>query len=230
MENNKSITSILESMGDLLNDLTVAADELIEKHKEEKPVAGWYCFEQTPGYLMFIDQVKKINYGFGVSGKWVEKENWNSNFDLSQSGYMCYKLADPKEVEQRLIKEAKRRGFKEGVKLTDTEDLFTRHELEGDFYFNTVNGVIDYNKFCMGASCIMYNGKWAEIIEPLTLNGELVTIKNNNLNWGSNFVDIETAKATLKLKNVTRVRFSFCNDLVLISDLKQLLTKIEENV
>ena len=35
MENNKSITSILESMGELFNELTVAADELIEKHKEE---------------------------------------------------------------------------------------------------------------------------------------------------------------------------------------------------
>lgn len=188
---------------------------------EQKPVAGWYRFEQTPEYLMFIDPVKKINYGFSSTGKWVEKDNWTYNFDLSQSCYMFYELADPKEVEQRmeLMLKDKYPQFKN----------FSYHADEFSSYFNKGYG---WNELGDEEVLLIDNGVFKEIIEePLTINGKEVIVKNKDviiidgieygLGFFKNFID------DCDQLGVTKV-FSSVMNTTTIEDLKQLLTKIEE--
>ncbi len=111
------------------------------------------------------------------------KGNWTNN---TGSSLCSYRPATDKEVETALIKEAKKRGFKEGVKYKNNGGTINKLK-SNNFIYEYVSGV----GMTIGTEDIWFysNGKWAEIIEEpktVTLNGEynrtqLTDILNNQL-------------------------------------------------
>lgn len=114
-------------------------------YKQDKPYAG------VSQYLICVteqDDLGVIGYGI-CEGVWFT--NGNAYFkDLI--------LATTKEVEEALINEAKRRGFKEGVKFKSAA-TGNEFKLKGNISFNK-----EYNILQPDKGCIFENGKWAEIV------------------------------------------------------------------
>ena len=134
--------------------------------KEDALVVGkWYKSEGC----LFNYQKQSNVYGFFTDGSWM-------NGDWIWYGANA-KPATDKEVEEALIKEAKKRGFKEGVNFNVTKDLWDT-SIGGREGFNTVidKNTYDYsessNSFkinCIdGCMSIFTKGKWATIVETIT--------------------------------------------------------------
>ena len=158
--------------------------ELIDElKKEQKPVAGWVVsnLKHCGDYMAFTSDGKTADFGFDCLGNW----HVNEYTDLKPSISGCVP-ADPKEVEQRLIEEAKRRGFKEVVKIKDFYNNGGERVLRDNgapiTYFP------DMNKLTYFGWDIFRKGKWAEIIEePLTLNGKEGSVDNVCLSYRHDF-------------------------------------------
>lgn len=128
-----------------------------------KRQSGWY-YNNTKNVLSYYDFENKIQYGFNAAGGWYNV----NNVKLSGTEYP----APEKEVEERLIKEAKRRGFKRGVSFVN---LFNRKDFTARIgRFELLSGgelVLDNN------TIFNLSGQWAEIIstpEP----DEYITVNN----------------------------------------------------
>lgn len=135
---------------------------LFELRKELKPkfeVGKWYKVDGTP-FMKYLNKYHTVdsNFGYGINlhGEWT-----NSEFGLDSAT-----PATDKEVEEALIKEAERRGFKEGVKYTalgvDGSTLSSKGLFNQSFVYK------DNHLWC-GYGFIFVNGKWAEITkdEPI---------------------------------------------------------------
>jgi len=187
---------------------------------EQKPVAGWYKThdEDNEKWLFYIsDGVRR--YGIDSDGDW---KNLPTQYVLEDSDY----LADPKEVEQRLIEEAKRRGFKEGVLVVDVDDG-DEDRIGRDSYIYYPKDIRQrFECLTLDYTHIFKDGIWAEIIEPLTLNGK--EVKYNNVSKRLIFENGESLP-------IMRIHYLSKDESLkniigedLQQDLKQLLTKIEE--
>lgn len=128
-----------------------------------KQQSGWY-YNNTKNVLSYYDFENKTQYGFNAAGGWYNV----NNVKLSGTEYP----APEKEVEERLIEEAKRRGYNIGVKCIfgDAKQIraITNSELE-----------YARNNLYMGNDLIFRCdiGEWAEIIstpEP----DEYITVNN----------------------------------------------------
>ena len=133
--------------------------------REEFEIGKWYKITEGASdidWLLFYDG--NTNYGFNSN------RDWNSRFhtDIIKDNYVK-KLATDKEVEEALIKEAKKRGFKDGdwtVKDIDYE----YYNSEDSYYPNSLQ---------LGVVVLFQEGEWLEIIKekietPLEviINGE----------------------------------------------------------
>jgi len=133
---------------------------------------GWYKHQngKHPDWLMYNDFDSDEGYGFKLDGSWG---SWGNDTYI-----VCHKLAPAtdKEVEQALIKEAKRRGFKDGVKL-NVDGIGFYQGYGNDLIITDMNKIVfnpdsnglvarkqggDYN------TAIFKDGKWATIIETIT--------------------------------------------------------------
>lgn len=127
-----------------------------QKRLEECELAkGWYKDDVHEKWLMYFDGENFV-FGFNWLGEWTVL---NATFKGDGNEI----LATEKEVEQALIKEAERRGFKEGVKFINvgTEDEVVYFKGNYRFYFSP-------NQLCNNVGSVFYKGKWAEIIkEPV---------------------------------------------------------------
>lgn len=74
--------------------------------------------------------------------------------------YSCGRKATCEEVETALIKEAKKRGFKEGVSCVWKEDGIYHRNMNGDLEYSIEGGYLK-----VGSYIIFDEGKWAKIIE-----------------------------------------------------------------
>jgi hypothetical protein len=132
-------------------------DALKEKGliKEEFEVGKWYNFKtDTCKCLCFATEVEGRRvwfYGLDENGNWVNKDWYSADWDWS--------LATDKEVETALIKEAKKRGFKEGVKFEGMDSKKSRTLKNSNFNYYAV-GYLSINSWK-----IFDKGKWATIIE-----------------------------------------------------------------
>jgi len=160
----------------------------LKKQLKELPsleVGKWYITDANHKFVIIekIDNVWAVCYGFTTGDSWYENGNrcvLNNDFGA--------RLMTNKEVETALIKEAKKRGFKEGVNIkgmiTGNRSLLKKGVLFLDHLEWLRMGV--HNSY---APVIFKNGKWAEIIEEpktITLNGkynriQLTDILNNQL-------------------------------------------------
>ena len=134
--------------------VTNVKDFLKEKGliKEEFEVGKWYK-SNTNCLLNYVSNERC--YGFNYLGNWVNNnEGWNDCYD--------WELATDKEVEDALIKEAKKLIGKGVVKcLHECDDIYSMEDVN---YF-------DWDGKCLrvylkGSLCCVFDeGKWATIIE-----------------------------------------------------------------
>jgi hypothetical protein len=130
--------------------------------KDNLEVGKWYTDDLDQGFLVFITKIKGDKYygfGFNGSGAWSEGGNgsWGSiSNDIDR-------LATDKEVEQALIKEAKKRGFKEGVTVKSSYDKTHIRTIKSSFELS-LNGLVFY---CNegNRTHLFNNGVWATIIK-----------------------------------------------------------------
>ncbi|MGK0446510.1 MAG: hypothetical protein ACJA2M_000279 [Polaribacter sp.] len=125
--------------------------------KEEK-ANGWYKDKTSKNWCMFFEN-GIMKYGVDIIGKW--KENLSHNYTLRVGDY---KSTD-KEVEEALIKEAKKIGFKEGVQFKSAWNQSSICDFKG-MYFDIKNNSLSSGD-CHN-ECIFQNGVWAEILETIT--------------------------------------------------------------
>ena len=143
--------------------------------KEELKVGKWYISET--GTIAFIDSCangKYYGYGLNNLGDWIN--------DGKNIFYMSYqkRIATRKEVEEALIKEAKKRGFKEGVRFESAfngDDHIQRECLRFNVEDNTL---VECREGKIFGNFIFHNGKWATIIEEkkLTLEERIEILEN----------------------------------------------------
>ncbi len=142
------------------------------------------------------------------------------------------------EVEERLIQEAKRRGFKKGVRFNTVRTPNNTVEVVELLMRNKPNSK-EFSLYAKpfgvdGATYTVFeSGIWAEIIEePLTLNGKGVEVdyENNSIHALGNSYEIDDFKDFVCHCNgydIDTIRKN--GEVYLIQDLRELLTKIEEN-
>jgi len=145
---------------------------MLEKQLEELNVleVGWYREEND--WLMYFDG-RSFVYGFAVGGLWID----NVSCPVLETEIK----ATDKEVEEALIKEATRIGFKEGV-IADTSNIDKEFRKNmrargGEFKYSSIDNhlCIGYDTYGGGhdGNIIFGNGVWATIKEPtVTLEGE----------------------------------------------------------
>jgi hypothetical protein len=121
-------------------------------------VGKWY---KTKGCL-FNFQLNSKSYGFNGK-KWV-KTNWIVEPNKVDEKNWKPISATTEEVETALVNEAKKRGFKEGVKIKNLFDynlIICKGEIN-NFYSNQ----LWFDK----VGCIFKDGKWAEILpQPIKM-------------------------------------------------------------
>lgn len=145
-----------------------------EAFKTELEVGKWYSHKEGE-CLAFVEKLTDndfIGYGFEYPKKWRNtKGNWTN-------GYSKWTLATEEEVKTALIAEAKRRGFKHGVKIKPINKV-THLNNKIDLGYKICFYERD-NEFWMGGYCLFKDGKWAEIIsEPIELTLEQIAEKFN---------------------------------------------------
>tara|TARA_R110002167_G_scaffold174781_1_gene373720 strand:+ start:1453 stop:1968 length:516 start_codon:yes stop_codon:yes gene_type:complete len=157
----------LEAVKELRNWKTIEQFEGLLKQKgllkEDFEVGKWY--KSVYGTIRyFID--KNTVYGFSSRGIWTNEIHIDSGLDDSTPEWT---LATDKEVEEALIKEAKKRGFKEGVKSTSV-----KYGCTGKLSRCCSTKLCSDGSFMFQGQYIFENGKWATIIEEkkeIVVNG-----------------------------------------------------------
>ena len=141
--------------------------------KKDKTPYGWYFASDSKVFLYYFDG-NTITYGF----------NWVGGFsdNLMVSGKHGIKATD-KEVEEALIKEAKKRGFKEGVKY---ENYLGSNGFIKDScwkFISSLNTLSQENNKGNNLHYIFDKGKWAEIIK------ETITKEQAEKELGKTIID-----------------------------------------
>ena len=129
--------------------------------KVELEIGKWYCYRNKNTYWIMNYQKGGNNcYGFNSI-----KDYGNCYVMNSGTNWIP---ATHQEVENALISEAKKRGFKAGVfvkRAGINKDAFNLSIPIDSFIYREENNGLD-RKNCSG--WIFKNGKWAEIIETIT--------------------------------------------------------------
>lgn len=126
---------------------------------EANPIIGkWVKGDDSPFMGVILqEEFSETMKGYGVD----YLGNWKDELNLYGDDWSCFKLATPEEVKAMLLKEAEKRGYKEGVKLKSMNDWDTDDTFHGcgNFYIES-NTLYDSS----GYGVIFKEGKWAEII------------------------------------------------------------------
>lgn len=123
-----------------------------EVFESDFEVGKWYydIYENTVCLLSSVCKDGGLNFVkniFGEDGCWY----------AGKGRYSHFRPATQEEVEEALIKEAKRRGFKEGVKFkTIYGSMRTVDVIKCDYE--------DFAVYCKGGGVIYEDGKWAEVV------------------------------------------------------------------
>lgn len=139
--------------------------DFIEKHLTPEPVIEvGKVYILGDCFMIFANSFNRckatiIGYGFDFSG------NWKNEMSYKISSSDSIKQATPEEYEPRLFEEAKRMGYKEGVKVRCliSGDVST---IKATYFLSEINELFVHksgNEYL--GECIMSNGKWAKIID-----------------------------------------------------------------
>lgn len=121
--------------------------------KKEISIGNWVKDDSEPKWLVYIGNEKR--YGFNGFGVWF-------NEPIPYNVQPSDRLAIKEEVEEVLIKEAVKRGFKKDVVIyRDWFYISKKNTIYGNI--NNFKFYMDLNKLTLNGYTIFENGKWAEI-------------------------------------------------------------------
>ena len=128
--------------------------------KSEELYNGWYKDSQNEWCMFFQDGM--MEYGFNTHGNWREDiKHFYSPF------HSDYKATD-KEVEQALIKEAKKR-YSNGVTIKSDQDGKTyKYNNIVEYWMGSDNDFLIRCDDSLSGQYVFYKGKWATIVETIT--------------------------------------------------------------
>lgn len=168
-----------------LEDAKEAIQQQIDKLKEPKFETGkWYlsnCGNQNA--LIYCESITSIGeaIGYGI--------NYGGDWSTGIHGYPeSSQLATNSEVQAALIKEAKKRGFKQGVTFSGTNIDKEYYSSEVAVYGN-IKWAHKGEWLAIGKGdnewIIFKDGKWATIVEnKLTINGYVMETEDNMVIFG----------------------------------------------
>ena len=142
-------------------------------------VGKWYKNTKMDYLFNFTKVNDEILKGYGFSSYGYGVDTWtNPNY-----ARMNWRLATDKEVETALISEAKKRGFKEGVKFI--HNIYSHPLLKNEKPNKITSNQFNYDRNNLGLDGweIFKDGKWAETIEDTKpkINGyEMEVLKGCN--------------------------------------------------
>jgi hypothetical protein len=190
---------------------------------------GWY--NNDSGYIVYYDFDTNQSYGFA-------DRLW---FEGNEAEYLfCERKDRPathKEVETALIAEAKKRGFKEGVKINrSTEMEFLFDERGVGLYGSKIipNGkefAFRENYLILNGKFIFIDGKWATIIEEpkVVIGGYEMKQEHQKVMFGCmefSKSHIKALYANCKKLKVQSVMIE--GTVVQIDQLKEIVENIED--
>lgn len=123
---------------------------------------GWLKLKEHNVFCYTTDFKK----GYGIS----HGDEWTDVIFIDDLNY--WKQTTPKEVEEELIKEAEKRGFKEGVDIKH-DGLINEYgnmAVAGERRINSLNFYYENNVLRLSEHIIYSNGKWAEIVKNKTID------------------------------------------------------------
>ena len=129
-----------------------------EAFKKELEIGKWYKYKLA---LFYVTNKKSNNanyynvFGFDVDGSWMT-DNAATSFNEN------YIEATPEEVASSLKKEAKKRGYKQGITCAFGKGAYNRMIRENEIRW--VPDWQDKGALCMGMNVIFTQGNWAEIL------------------------------------------------------------------
>jgi len=123
-----------------------------------------YKYKNSEVHLVCFTSVQESKgYGFDLSG-WQNGTTWSKN---------NLRLATEAEIEEALINEAKKRGFKEGVVFNSPngKNHFNKEQevIECEFIYTSHDNYLTITKTSKNHNGIIFkDGTWAEIIPTVT--------------------------------------------------------------
>jgi hypothetical protein len=147
---------IIEAHDNACNDWRNRIEKEFPKlFKKDALEVGDYWYKNDGNLVLICD--------LGGNVKYLPIYESIENNRFGYSGVVCFeRKATEIEVEQALIKEAKKKGFKEGVKFNSA------WRSGAICYFNGMHYEAKNNSLSSGCSyndCIFQSGKWAEIVK-----------------------------------------------------------------
>ena len=116
----------------------------------------WYKTPKLGKALFYLTKITKYEYyayGFDYTGKWKNEERFGDLFPIEER-----ELASEEEVKEALIKEAKCRGYKNGVKYMCYDTVQEIKNMDGMEYCEV--GILTDGY----GGHIYSNGEWSKII------------------------------------------------------------------
>ena len=129
--------------------------------KTELVVGKWYKYKVINSLLYSTD----VSSHFYISAYGVYKDVWHNEGDDRFSKKKLIPATD-KEVKEALIKEAKKRGFKKGVKVVSPYN--SNHTRVIASSFRLERGSLVSTSESGRRTYLFFGGKWATIIESIT--------------------------------------------------------------
>ena len=124
--------------------------------KKDMEVGKWYKGTADIEFLVYYQSNGFDNYGF-----W-EDQPYRDNLLFGDCWYNMSRLATDEEVEAALKKEAKKRGYKQGITCAFGKGAYNRMISENEIRW--VPDWQDKGALCMGMNVIFTQGNWAEIL------------------------------------------------------------------
>ena len=124
--------------------------------KKDMEVGKWYKGTADIEFLVYYQSNGFDNYGF-----W-EDQPYRDNLLFGDCWYNMSRLATDEEVEAALKKEAKKRGYKQGITCAFGKGAYNRIISENEIRW--VPDWQDKGALCMGMNVIFTQGNWAEIL------------------------------------------------------------------
>ena len=158
-------------------------EQLKELEQPELELNKWYIDKYDKNCLIFVHKIigsQAIFYGFESLG-WTDRD-WYDVLYVTKD----MRPATHEEVEQALIAEAKKQGFKD--EITDIGEFIGLNGLKkhGSSYVSGGDwGFFNNRLRCCGVA-IFKNGKWAEIIEEpkVKINGYNMEQDGDTISFG----------------------------------------------
>lgn len=162
----------------------------LDNKYDEVTKGSWYWFEKNirghiQDALIFVNDITMSmngNYGFDHAGKWIDGTEDGYTYAV-YNNLKTARRASPQEVEEALIKEAKRRGLLHGVRFVSPNgEDWDFKVTSNDFHFDAVNNTLSFTQYLGGEVFLFMDGHWAEPIIEKDKFAELKEAQRNGKN------------------------------------------------